>query len=320
MSTRPTLALMIPAYNAAAFLPRLLKSAAEQTEPFDAIWVYDDCSTDNSVEVARAHGAQVLSGDVNRGCSAGKNRLAQHVDADWIHFHDADDDLLPNFVGLARKWIMDGRFDVVLFDYEYRDGATNELLLERHFDHETLVKDPKSLAIREQINPFCGLYRRSAYLAAGGYEEDPAVLYNEDVAFHIRLAFAGLSFAAENEVSIINFRYSNSMSSGNALRCLQAHFEVMRKTLARPGAHRYQKKIGERLWHVAGGLRAYGDRKSAEAAAQLANTLCSPPKSSGSAIFRALARVSPAAALHFRERWIRTMKPAQRVNLGYGQA
>src|SRR5436190_15007337 len=93
--TRTTLALCIPAYNASAFLPRLLKSANAQTVPFDEILVYDDCSTDNTGEVARNLGAHVIRGDHNIGCSAGKNRLLQLTRSDWVHFHDADDYLKP---------------------------------------------------------------------------------------------------------------------------------------------------------------------------------------------------------------------------------
>lgn len=312
MNARPTLAMLIPAYNAAKYLPRLLESSAGQTEPFDEIWVYDDCSTDNTAEVAQAHGARVLRGETNRGCSAGKNALAKHVSADWLHFHDADDALLPNFVSLARKWMTEGKYDVVLFDYEYRELETDELILTRRFDHE-LLKDARLCAIREQINPFCGLYRRTAFLKSGGWDEDPAVLYNEDVAFHIRLAFAGLSFAAQNGPSIVNYRRSGSMSAANALKCLQAHFEVMRRTLARPDAGPYQHEIAEKLWTVAGGLAAHGDWQTADDAIDLARRICKPPQIAGSAMFRALAQVHPHAALRMREHWVRMTKPALRA-------
>ena len=313
MTGKGKLALLIPAYNAAQFLPRLLNSAKHQSKPFDEIWVYDDCSTDDTAAVAQAHGAQVLRGDVNRGCSVGKNVLARRVDAEWIHFHDADDALLPNFVALARKWIDDGRFDVVLFDYEYRDGETGELLAVHHFDHVHLVGDPRSYTIREQVNPFCGLYRRSAYLAAGGYDEDPAVLYNEDVAFHIRMAFAGLSFAAENSVSIVNYRHSLSMSAANPLKCLRAHFEVMKRTMARPDSLRYHPAIAAKLWALAGTLGAHDDWRTADAAVRLASAVCAPPQAAGSAVFRTLALIHPGVALRVRECWVRATKPSLRV-------
>jgi len=313
VTSRPTLALLIPAYNAGNYLPRLLQSAAAQSEPFDDIWVYDDCSTDDTAAVAEAHGARVLRGDINRGCSVGKNALARHVSADWVHFHDADDALLPNFVALARKWIDDGRFDVVLFDYEWRDNDTGKVLSIRRFDDKQLRRDPRSYAIREQINPFCGLYRRSAYLKAGGYDEDPAVLHNEDVAFHIRLAFAGLTFAAQNGVSIVNYRRAGSMSAANTLKCLQAHFEVMRRTLAHPDAQTYRHEIAVRLWAAAGGLAACGDWPTADASVELARRIGPPPRSAGSAAFRALAHIHPHAALRAREHWVRAVKPTLRA-------
>src|SRR6202030_2278993 len=116
------------AYNASAHLPRLLASAAAQSEPFDEIWVYDDASGDDTAGVAERLGARVVRGAVNKGCSVGKNVLASQTAATWVHFHDADDELLPNFVTLARRWMADGRHDVVLFPYEERDEASGHVI------------------------------------------------------------------------------------------------------------------------------------------------------------------------------------------------
>lgn len=311
----PTLSLLIPAYNAARFLPRLLTSAESQVEPFDEIWVYDDNSGDDTVQVAERYGAKVLKGSVNRGCSAGKNALANHVQSDWIHFHDADDELLPNFVSLAKNWIAENRFDVVLFDYEWRDDDTGELLNVRTFDPEDVSRDARSFAIREQINPFCGLYRRKAILSAGGYDEDPSVLFNEDVAFHVRLAFAGLTFAVEQEVSLINYRRGNSMSSANEVKCARAHYNVLRRTLDLPESSRYHKEIALKLWSVAGLLGSLNDWATADDAVNLAARLAPPSPAAGSFWFRSLAQLSPVNALRLREYGIRTLRPRHRKEL-----
>lgn len=275
--------------------------------------MYDDASTDGTAEVAERYGAEVVRGDVNQGCSAGKNILAKKTNADWLHFHDSDDELLPNFVGLARAWIEDGNFDVVLFPYEERFEDTCQPRVVRSFDRDQVHRDIRSYTIREQINPFCGLYRRQAYLKAGGYDDDPDVLFNEDVAFHIRMAFAGLSFAVENETAIVNHRSANSMSGANRLKCLRAHYHVMRKTAERADASPYAGEIAQRLWLTAAGLASELDWDTADAAAVLASRLAGPSAAPSSVVFKTLCRLSPSFALRVREGLIRSLKPHLRT-------
>jgi glycosyltransferase involved in cell wall biosynthesis len=315
MSRPPQLALLIPAYNAAGYLPRLLESAARQTEPFDEIWVYDDCSTDETSTVAMRLGARVVRGDVNSGCSHGKNVLAARTNCEWVHFHDADDELLPNFVELARRRMVDGRSDVVLFAYEERDDASGRHLAFKRFDPDLVRADPRRYTILNQVNPFCGLYRRDGLLRAGGHDEDPLVLYNEDVAFHIRLAFAGLTFAAETEISIVNHRRAESMSSSNRLKCLQAQYHVMRKTAGRDGSRPYARDISRMLWMIVGGLAAELDWTTADLAAKLAVELDGLAAVPSGIVFRSLCRFSPYVAVRVREWLIRCLRP--RLRDGY---
>lgn len=311
-----TLALLVPAYNAAWCLPRLLESAAAQTVPFDDIVVYDDGSTDDTAEVATRLGARVVTGDENVGCSAGKNRLAGATDCEWVHFHDADDELLPTFVEEAQKWMARGDEapDVVLFGYEERWDDTGELLGVRTFDDEALRADPVAYTIRRQINPFLGLYRRRVFLDAGGYDLDPEVLYNEDVAFHCKMARAGLTFRADPAVVVVNHRVRTSMSQANGAKCARAQYHVMRKAAALSGEP-YHRLVADRLWSIAAVAGRYLDWETADAAARLASRLGGrvPAPSAGGPAFRALAAVSPRAALRLRETAVRRLRPALRA-------
>lgn len=307
------LALCIPAYNASAYLPRLLKSAAAQTIPFDEILVYDDCSPDDTGAVAEVHGATVIRGEVNVGCSAGKNRLAEVTTCDWIHFHDADDELCPNFVETARAWMAkDDPPAVVLFAYEYRDNETHELLGVTTFDDDALRRDPIEYTIRQQINPFCGLYRREEFLRAGGYDLDPGVLYNEDVAMHCQLARAGLRFAADPTVTVINYRIGNSMSQGNLDKCLRAHVRVMEKAAELSGPA-YHRVAAQKLWNAAGAAGSILEWETAERAARSAQRfgLRTPPHSDR--LFQSVAALHPPLALRVREYAIRLFRPHLRT-------
>lgn len=318
---RSTIALCIPAYNAAAFLPRLLASAAAQTQPFDEIIVCDDASTDDTAAIARAHGAKVIPNAVNMGCSASKNHALAAATADWVHFHDADDELLPNFTTLARCWMSrPDAPDVVLFDYEYRDNASGELLARSDFDDAALRRDPIRYAILNQINPFCGLYRREKLSKIGGYDTDPEILYNEDVAFHCKLALASMSFDAEKEISIINYRVKNSMSGANQVKCLKAHHAVMRKVAASAG-QRYAAEIASRLWMTAAGLAshlAWREVDNAIADALELNRRIPPDQSKEFALLCRMA--GPRAAFRFREYAIRLFKPHLRRHVNQSVA
>jgi len=303
-----SLALCVPAYNAAEFLPLLLESAVSQTIPFDEIWVYDDCSSDNTGEVAAAFGATVIRGDVNSGCSFGKNELAKRTSCDWIHFHDADDALYPNFVEQARHWMKDDAPDIILFGYEEVAGECRAV---KKFDNSQLRSDPISYTIREHINTICGIYRRRPFLAAGGFDLDPLVLYNEDTAMHCQLARAGLTFGSDPSVTVINYRRANSMSSANQKKCSRAQYQVMRKVAENVG-NNYALEISEKLWRIATGSATHLDWENVDLCVSLAKSLNSQYPMNVDWMFKLLCKGNPHLAIRIREFLIRILKPALR--------
>lgn len=314
MADPQTLALLIPAYNAAQFLPRLLKSASEQTVPFDEILVYDDCSTDGTADVAERLGARVVRGDVNRGCSAGKNVLLQHTQCTWVHFHDADDVLLPDFVKVARRWMPTNRYDVVIFACEERDADTKTVISVAVPDSNALIADPVYETINYKINSISGIYRLDKLMLVGGYDADPLVLYNEDQAMHCKLARAGLRFAADPTVTVVNLRRQNSMWTANLEKCQRAQFEVMKKAYLGCTSERQVHAVARRLWEIAGVAASLLDWKTAVAAADLAMRLSGPSTTQTTGLFRALCRISPRFALRAREYAIRVIRPQTRRN------
>ncbi len=95
MPKRPIIAA-IPNYNMASSLEALLPQVLAQG--YNAVYLLDDHSTDNSIEVARRFdGVQVICGEENRGASGNRNRILE-VKKQWptaiIHFIDADTELV----------------------------------------------------------------------------------------------------------------------------------------------------------------------------------------------------------------------------------
>jgi hypothetical protein len=313
MTMRPTIAMLIPAYNAANYLPRLFESATQQREPFNEIWVYDDCSQDDTAEVAEKYGAHVVRGDVNRGCTYGKSVLVQRTRCDWVHFHDSDDLLLPNFTEAARRWLTQDDVDVVVFGCEERWEDTGELVSIASPDDRALSSDSVAYNVRHKINAISGIYRRGAFLAAGGFDLDPAVLYNEDQAYHCSLARAGLRFRGDPTITVVNIRRRSSMWTANPAKCNEAHYRVMLKVIAGLGGDQHKQAIAKQLWEVVAGAAAQLDWRTADEAATLAIKLVGASSTPARPIFKALCHFSPRIAVRAREAFIRTFKPHLRV-------
>jgi glycosyltransferase involved in cell wall biosynthesis len=92
-----TVAIIIPAYNAAAFLAEAIESALAQTHAASQVIVVDDGSTDDTTVVAGRFGdAVMLLRQPNAGVSIARNSGAAQSSAEWLLFLDADDRLRPD--------------------------------------------------------------------------------------------------------------------------------------------------------------------------------------------------------------------------------
>lgn len=305
-----TLALCVPAFNAAGHLPRLFESVRQQTVPFDEVWVYDDASTDGTAAVAAQYGARVVRGQVNQGCSAGKNNLLAQVGTAWVHFHDADDTLAPEFVSRAKQRIASGDFDVLMFDYEQVEESTGARMSRSDFAASDLLKDPVRYMLANTVNNG-GVYSVVLLRQTGGFDLDPAVRYNEDRAFHLRLAEAGARFAFEPYVGSRFYFNPRSMSASNRARCCLASHEITQRFAARqPG--KFQAEVSELAWQNAACLASSLEWDGADSCVDLAYRTSGRIPKSASPLFKLLCFINPYLAIRIREALIRLFKPRHR--------
>ncbi|MDG4764936.1 glycosyltransferase family 2 protein [Solwaraspora sp. WMMD406] len=101
MGGQPHVSVIIPNYNYARTLSACIEAVQRQTYPGIEIIVADDCSTDDSVAVARSMGVTVLESPVNSGVSTARNLGAEHARGDILFFVDSDVALEPDAVTRA---------------------------------------------------------------------------------------------------------------------------------------------------------------------------------------------------------------------------
>ena len=124
---RPTVSVLIAAYNAYPFLERAVNSARAQGDAVIEIIVVDDCSTDATLEVAGAMSRQdgrvkVIHLPRNGGPSAARNAGLEAASGDWIAILDADDAYAPGRVERLVEIAAAQDADIVTDKFSYYDS------------------------------------------------------------------------------------------------------------------------------------------------------------------------------------------------------
>ncbi len=216
-----TISVVIPAYNAAHFLPRSLASVFAQTLPAHEVIVVDDGSTDSSAQVAESLGAKVIRRR-NGGQASARNDGIQAARGEWIALLDADDWWEPE--KLARQAAIIRRDTLLVYT-----GA-------RQFDDRGTRSVQKAIApeaVRKMLrysNPITAssvLVRREAVLERGGFNltAPPCV----DWELWVRLLPLG-QFAAV-EAPLTQYWLSAQSSSASPERMLAAMTRILEGTL-----------------------------------------------------------------------------------------
>jgi len=84
------ISIVIPTYNASGFMPGLLESIFNQALHNMEVIVVDDCSTDNTVEIAKQYPVRVIQMEANGGPARARNRGVKEAAGDIIFFLDSD--------------------------------------------------------------------------------------------------------------------------------------------------------------------------------------------------------------------------------------
>jgi GT2 family glycosyltransferase len=190
MSPGPSIAIVIPAYDAAATLERVLPAARRAAGAGDLL-VVDAGSGDATAERAAALGARVIRLARRAGPAEARNLGARSVDAEVVLFLDADCVPRADVVErVARAFSAEP--DLVGLSGSYDDAPDHPgffsryMNLRHHCTHQLARREPASFWAG------CGAVRRSAFLAAGGFDAErfprPEI---EDIELSVRLAAHG---------------------------------------------------------------------------------------------------------------------------------
>ncbi len=195
----PSISVVIPTYNSAAFLPAAIASVRMQCVPVHEIIVIDDGSTDETADLVRELGPgisyfrQENSGPAlarNQGIMLASGDFIALLDADDLWFPPALDRLIAAFdahpeVALvtADKSIIDSDGRIVVKSWYQRNGVLDMIC---GLAGEPIPGALVLLTKTNFINTSVVLIRRRALLEVGLF--DSSIRYGEDLELWTRIA------------------------------------------------------------------------------------------------------------------------------------
>lgn len=255
ISGTPAVAVVIPAWNAAATIGRQLSALAQQE--YDGIWqvvVVDNGSSDETSAVATTY-VETFPVDLcvvrleppNRGVGAARNAGVQATDAPLVVFCDADDEVAPGWVralaaALASAAGAGGRLEVTrLNSVEMLPWSTPMA------DWQQTWLVSSEWGMPSPVGACCAV-TRVAWSSVGGFNERLGDR-GEDVDFFWRLQLAGHALA-DAPGAVVNYRLAPT-----PLQFLAKLYRTGRSHTMLLWAFRHPKRRRQLLLQVAGAVR-----------------------------------------------------------------
>jgi len=186
----PIFTIVMPAYNAAAYLSKTIESVLGQTFTDFELIIIDDGSTDNTAVIAYKY--QKLDNRIkllfqpNQGVSATRNKGINHSNSKYIAFIDADDQWFPDNLKVHFEHLEknpDLGVSYAKVEFLHPDGnhtgkiARGRLskLQPQHFLYENPTMTVSNIVVRQQVFEEIGYF-------------DCTMSYSEDMDFLFRVA------------------------------------------------------------------------------------------------------------------------------------
>ncbi len=235
---KPVVSVIMPCYNAEAYLPESIESVISQTFHNWELLVIDDCSTDNSAEIVRTYASKderirMLRTEKPSGsATVPRNIGIQKAQGRYIAFLDADDQWFPEKLEQQLPLFEAPEVAVVFSNYEKMDSEGKR--------SSRIVKAPALLTYRKllqsnAIGNLTGIYDTEK----AGKKQMPD-LHHEDYAFWLSILKQG--FVARNTNTVLAaYRAAGKSLSGNKFKAMAWTWKIYRReeNLAFPAACYY---------------------------------------------------------------------------------
>ncbi|AFY99667.1 glycosyltransferase family 2 protein [Calothrix sp. PCC 6303] len=224
----PKVSVVIPAYNAMAYLPQTIDSVLNQTFTDFEILVIDNSSSDNIIEwVSQIKDSRItLITHENRGATNSRNIGILRAKGEYIAFLDADD--LWEKTKLEKQVSCLEQNPSVGLVYTWTDliDSTGKLL-KLSIKHQEEGYIWEKVVIQDVVgNGSCAMVRASCFQEVGLFDSNVGIA--DDFDMWIRIA-AVYEFAVVKECLVLYRQHQNN-SSKNRQKIIETHAQIIEKS------------------------------------------------------------------------------------------
>jgi len=238
MSRNPLVSVVVPAYNAAAYIEEALMSVVEQTYTNLEILVIDDCSTDRTLEIVKriAKGdsrIRILENKHNLGIGGNRDKGVKNSCGEFICWQDADDISLPNRVSLQVDFLNKHPRVGVVGGFMTFFSEKGELTTRRYEQDDASLR--RTIFRYNPVSQPASMMRRECFAKVGGY--DPSYRLSEDLEMQFRIG-EFYEFGNVQEV-VLKYRQTQGSLTASNLRAMEIATLSIRKKYANSSAYHY---------------------------------------------------------------------------------
>lgn len=253
--------LIIPAYNRGSLISQTLRSALDQTAPFNEIIVVDDGSTDNTAEVVQQFGDRVrYIHTPNQGVQKARNTGVAAANSQRVAFCDSDDLLDPDYVDVVGNWLAKhGEIDLTYVNFSTFDArpfypdkffaAPEGFFDGARLDQGFYIDDPDLYikSIRYPCMWVTGMTaRKPFYESIGGFNPAFHRVITEDWEFNLRALSQGRVALCRRVLARVRY-HSGSQSDSTARTHLGAANVLEYSKNNHLGTQKFEAEINQQI-------------------------------------------------------------------------
>lgn len=171
LTNQPLVSVLMTVYNRANFIAEAIESVLQSTYPHFELIIVDDCSKDNSMQVAQTFAEKdvrisIYLNPKNLGDYPNRNKAASYAKGEYLMYVDSDDTIEPD----AIEYIVDSfrKFPQANYSTIYHGGdvsessvISSEEVIRKHFFKQGLL----------HFGPGGTVVRRKFFQSIGGFPE-----------------------------------------------------------------------------------------------------------------------------------------------------